>query len=179
MGGLKRGIGYESLFNVHPRTEVAAVCDINPEALENAKEEFDLEGSQCFQNYDDFVKTNLDIVFIGTPIPLHAEQAIKALESGKHVLFEVTAVNTIKDCERLVQTVKRTKMKYMMAENYFYFHYVQEWKKIIQEGKLGKIFYAESECIHQIRSLLRDPKTGKLLWRASRPPIHYCSQVVR
>jgi len=68
---------------------------------------------------------------------------------------QVAAANNVNDCERLVRTVKRTRMKYMTAENYHYYHY-------IQEGKLGKIFYAESEYIHQIRGLLRDPRTGKL-----------------
>jgi len=85
MGGLRRGTGYGYLFNSYPRTQVTAACDINPEALENAKEELGLRSSQCFQDYDEFVKTDLDIVFVGTPIPLHADQSIKALESGKHV----------------------------------------------------------------------------------------------
>jgi len=175
MGGLRRGAGYGYLFNAHPRTEVAAVCDINREALEKAKGMFGLSASQCFDNYDDFVKADLDIVFLGTPIPVHAEQAIKAMENGKHVLSEVTAANKVEDCERLVRTVKKTGMKYMMAENYYYFHYIREWEKMIREGKLGRIFYAEAEYVHQIRHLLRDPETGQLLWRANRPPIHYCS----
>jgi len=166
---------YADLFSAHPRTETVAICDINPEALERARKDLGLKKSQCFHNYDDFIKADLDIVFVGTPIPFHAEQSIKALESGKHVLSENTATNTVEDCERLVETVKRTGMKYMMAENMCYFHFIREWKKMIQEGKLGKIFYAEGEYIHQIRRLLRDPKSGDLLWRASRPPITYIS----
>ena len=167
--------GYARLFNNHPRTETVAVCDIDPEALEKTRMVLGLKRFQCFQNYDDFLKTDLDIVVVGTPIPFHADQSIRAMESGKHVLSEVTAANNVRDCERLVQAVKRTGMKYMLAENMCYVHFIREWKKMIQEGKLGKIYYAEGEYIHQIRSKLRDPETEELLWRASRPPIHYCS----
>jgi len=167
--------GYAYLFSTHPRTELAAVCDIDPKVLEDDRKAFGLKSSQCFRNYDDFVKTDLDIVVVATPIPFHAEQSIKAMESGKHVLSEVTAGNTVEDCERLVRAVKRTGMKYMLAENMCYMHFIQEWKKMIHEGKLGRIYYAEGEYIHQIRRLLKDPQTGELLWRASRPPIHYIS----
>ncbi len=167
---------YAYLFKIHPKTETIAVCDINPEALERARVALGLNKSQCFRDYDEFLrKTDLDIVVIGTPIPFHAEQAIKAMESGRHVLSEVTAADNIKDCERLVHTVKRTGMKYMLAENACYFHFIREWTKLIREGRLGRIYYAEGEYIHQIRHLLRDPATGELKWRANRPPIHYIS----
>ena len=167
--------GYSSLFDSHPRTELVAVCDVNPEVLMEAKKNFGLKDSQCFQNYDAFLETDLDIVFIGTPIPFHSEQAVKALESGRHVLSEVTVAKTIEDCERLVKTVRETGMKYMMAENMCYLHFVREWGEMVQGGKLGEIFYAEGEYIHQIRHLIRDPETGELRWRSDRPPLHYCS----
>ena len=93
--------GYCYLFNDHPSTKLVAACDIDRQALEEARKDFGLKSSQCFQNYDDFLKTDLDIVFVGTPIPFHAEQAIKAMESGKHVLSEVTAANSVKTAKDL------------------------------------------------------------------------------
>jgi len=167
---------YTHLFKANPRTEVVAICDIDPVALERAKSALGLSESQCFRDYDEFLKkADMDIVVIGTPIPLHAEQSIKAMESGRHVLCEVTAAHTVEDCKRLIHAVKRTGMKYMLAENMCYVHFIREWKKLIQDGKLGRIYYAEGEYIHQIRSLLKDPVSGKLMWRAFRPPIHYIS----
>ncbi len=179
MGKLRVGhvggrLVYAHLFKSHPKTEVVALCDINPEALKRSRQTIGLSRSQCFRDYDEFLrKTDLDIVFIGTPIPFHAEQAVKAMEHGRHVLSEVTAANTVEDCERLVRTVKKTGMKYMLAENVCYFHYIREWAKIIHEGRLGRIFYAEAEYIHRLLRLIRDPETGELKWRAYRPPIQY------
>lgn len=168
-------LGYARLFNSHPRTETVALCDLDPQALERSRSALGLSESQCFSNYDDFLKTDLDIVFIATPIPFHAEQSIKALESGKHVLSEVTAASSVEACRTLVRAVRKTGMKYMLAENMCYVHFVREWKEIIQGGGIGEIFYAEAEYIHQTRDLLRDVKTGELTWRALLAPLHYCS----
>ena len=44
---------------------------------------------------------------------------------------EQTAAYSTEDCQKLVVAVKRTGKVYMMAENYSYFHYIQEWKRII------------------------------------------------
>jgi predicted dehydrogenase len=173
LGGLGRGLRYGLLFNSHPKTKVTAICDIDEMALDSAKRSLGLSDSQCFKNYEDFIKSDVDIVFIGTPGHEHAWQSILALESGKHVLCELMPANSEKDCESLYHAVRKSGMKYMMAENYSYFHYIMQWKQIIMNGELGKIFYAESEYVHEIRSLLQDPNTGKLLWRANRPPIHY------
>lgn len=170
-----QGASYGSLFQKDPRTRVTAICDIDQTALERAGNYLGLSDNQLFTDYDEFVNEDIDIIFIGTPIPCHAEQAIKAMGSGKHVLCEVTAANTINECEDLVRTQKKTGMTYMMAENYCYVYYIKEWKKSIDDGILGKIFYAEGEYVHPIRNMIFDEKAGKTYWRANRPPLHYCS----
>lgn len=78
VGGLDRGSRYGVLFNGHPRTEVTAICDLDKQALNHTKTALGLKSSQCFQDYDDFVKADFDIVFIGTPMDVHAQEAIVA-----------------------------------------------------------------------------------------------------
>ncbi len=172
---VRRGRGFANLFNLHPRTEITAICDIDPEALEKTNKNLGLKDSQMFTDYDEFVNADIDMVVIGTPIPLHADEAIKAMENGKDVLSEVTAADTIANCERIVNTVKKTGRTYMMAENMNYVYFIREWKKIISQGKLGEIFYAEGEYIHEIRDLIIDKETGKPFWRSYRAPLHYSS----
>jgi len=41
-------------------------------------------------------------------------------------------------------------------------------------GRLGEALYAEAEYVHDCRSIMRDAEGG-LTWRASLPPIHYCT----
>ena len=178
LAGLSRGKSLVKVFSAHPRVEVSALCDIDQNRLKEMGAVFNLTDKQLFTKFDDFINSDIDIVIIATPIPLHTEQCIKSLENGKHVLCEQTMAYTVKECEQTINAVKKSNKIYMMAENYCYFHYIREWKQMIKEGKLGKIFYAEGEYIHNIEDLLVDKKTGKPYWRHERPPIWYCAHVI-
>lgn len=46
----------------------------------------------------------VEAVILATPTPLHAEQAIRALRAGKHVLVEIPMAESLADSERLVAT---------------------------------------------------------------------------
>ncbi|MCE5238289.1 Gfo/Idh/MocA family oxidoreductase [bacterium] len=173
--GVGRGSGYGQVFAHDPRCEVVACCDANEQALSRFQQELSLPDDRCFTDYGDFVATDLDLVFLGTPIPLHAQQAIAALEGGKHVLSEVTAASTVEDCAHLFETVRRTGRCYMLAENCCYWPFVPRWREWVQFGRLGEIVYGECEYIHDIRSLVYDPTTQTQRWRAQRAPLHYCS----
>jgi len=85
--------------------ELVAICDTDREALEKGKQAFGLKSFQGFQDFCDFLKTDLEIVIVGTSIPFHAEQSIKALESGKHVLSEVNAADTMNDTKKLLPLI--------------------------------------------------------------------------
>jgi predicted dehydrogenase len=173
--GLSRGHGLVNALASHPDVEIAALCDVRSNILNELGDQHHVADKMRFTDYDEMVAADLDIITIATPIEYHAQQAIQAMEADKHVLSEQTAAYTVADCERLVETVKRTGKAYMMAENYTYFDYIQKWKKLIDAGKLGKIHYAEGEYLHEITDLLVDPKTGERQWRYTRAPIWYCA----
>jgi len=174
--GANRGSSYGHIFKAHPRTQVTAICDINLERGREVAKELNIKESSIFADYDRFLdRADIDIVFIGTPMPFHAEQSIKALERDKHVLSEVTAATSIDECEELFKAARRSKAKYMMAENCCYYHYIREWKSIIEKAVIGEVYYMEAEYLHEIRNLLYNKSTGEIYWRMKRPPLHYCS----
>lgn len=169
MVGVGRGTAYGNVFANHPETEVVALCDLNTDALAETGKAFKLSDNCLFENYEDMLNADVDIVVLGTPIPFHAKQTIQAMEAGKHVLCEVTASDNIEDCIRMVDAVRKSKTKFMLAENCNYMHFALEWNKEIKAGKIGTPFYAEADYVHEIREMV----DGK--WRANRAPLHYCS----
>jgi len=173
--GLRRGRGFVSVFAAHPNVQVTALCDLKQDTLADLGTAFELPDSALHVDFDSFIEADMDIVMIATPIRFHAEQTIASLEAGKHVMCEQTAAYTVEDCARIVEAVKQTGQSYMMAENYCYFHYVRQWKQMIDAGKLGPIFHAEAEYVHEIEHLLLNDETGEYYWRHERPPIWYCA----
>jgi predicted dehydrogenase len=176
--GLGRGSSYVGLVNARADARVTAVCDVREEVRTQWAER--LEAQAC-ATMEELCASEVDAIVVATPPVLHAKHCIMAMEAGKHVLSEVPAVWSIEDGRQLVEAVRRTGMKYMFAENMCYFHYLRTMQRMVQEGKIGEIIYAEAEYIHDLRGLLDRPDgmgggvDGKPSWRAVLPPIHYCS----
>ena len=154
MVGVGRATAYGRIFTNHPDAQVTALCDMNAGILAQNGRDFGLADNRLFENYDDLLASDVDIVVLGTPIPFHAEQTIKALEAGKHVLCEVTAASTLADCQRMVDAVRKAKTKFMLTENCNYMAFALEWDRHIKAGKIGTPIYAEADYVHEIRELV-------------------------
>lgn len=173
IAGLSRGMGYVRVFANRTDTDVVALCDARPAALDAAAQV--CPQAARYREYERLIAHDLDIVVICTPAPQHTEQAVAALGAGRHVLSEIPAVWALEEADRLVQAVEAGGRAYMMAENMNYMGFMAGWRQLVESGALGRIFHVDGEYIHDCRSIMVDPDTGGKTWRASMPPIHYCT----
>lgn len=177
--GLGRGKDVTIELADEKDVRVTAICDRNPQKLKNAIEDYEKAGFKDFDTFDTFdamlEKGDIDAVFIATDATDHVPYVIKALDAGKHVLSEIPAVNSLEEARMLKSAVeKHPELKYMTGENCCYWAFIQAWKSMYDEGKLGQAIYAESEYIHgsDIREKTQadyDPNH----WRYYNPPIKY------
>ena len=83
-GGI--GSGHAAIIKTLSNAELTAVCDINPQALEQFKDQPQI---QCFSDSETFFEqSNADAVIISTPHFSHHILAIEALERNLHALVE-------------------------------------------------------------------------------------------
>ena len=86
------GVGWGSIvqtpaFRAVPEFEVAALCSRQPERVEAAAAQLGIDSTST--DWREFVRRDdLDLISVCTPVKLHAEQTIAAVEAGKHVLCE-------------------------------------------------------------------------------------------
>lgn len=172
VAGLRRGRGFVNVIAAHPHAELVAVADPDTQRCADMATEFDV-AVQCV-NFDDLLNADLDAVVIATPAPMHTAQSIAALAAGRHVLCEVPAVTSLDEARALLQAVDSSSASYMLAENVNFFDRTVAWQRFIDDGQLGSIHYAEAEYIHDCGPLFTGPD-GTPTWRASMPPIHYCT----
>jgi len=117
VGACGRGASFKAACDALGHVAVHAVCDTSATNLAAARERFGAR--EQYTDYAEMLERSaLDAVIIGTPIQLHAPQAIAALERNISVLSEVTAGVSIEECRRLVLACKASRGVYMMAENY-------------------------------------------------------------
>lgn len=168
------GGNFGSTFQWHldPNCTVAAVCDIQPKALARLAEVY-----RCNVTYGSFRELlkdkNVEAVGVFTPAPLHVWMATEAMKAGKHVISAVPAGMSIEQLEELLECVKSTGRKYMMAETSYYRPQIITCREWARAGKFGTIFYSEAEYHHEgLLSLMFDDR-GLPTWRHGFPPMHY------
>ncbi len=135
--------------------EITALCDINEEGLARAQQQF--KAKKTFTDYSDMLDSGeIDAVIVGTPMQLHVEQSIAALEHDIHVLSEVTAAVTVEQCKELVACVEKSSAVYMMAENSNYLRPNMFINSLVEAGLFGEVYYAEGEYLHELKALFEE-----------------------
>ena len=154
VAGGNRGARFDQVLGgLEGQIELTAVCDpsdqVRAEWTEGRPE------LKAYSAFEDLVEDpEIDAVFIATPMLLHANQALTALNAGKHVLSEVIAATTLDECYALVETVEKTGLTYMMAENYCYRREAMMVRNMAEQGVFGELTYAEGAYIHDCRDLM-------------------------
>ncbi len=156
-------------FQDHPNVEVVAVSDLFPDRCAGLAKACRCE--KTYPSLEELVKDDrIEAVFVATDAPSHARHAITVLEHGKHVAVAVPAVwGNLEDADRLLETVKRTGLKYMMFETSTYRADCYAMYRLHQAGAFGKVVYMEGEYYHHITGDFPSYKG----WRTGSPPLWY------
>ena len=79
------------------------------------------------------------------------------------------AATTIDECYALVETVEKTGLTYMMAENYCYRREAMMVRNMAEQGIFGELTYAEGAYIHDCRDLMFNADLTRT-WRGGAVP---------
>jgi len=149
--GAPRGQSFIRSFQAIEETDVIAICDLKIDVVEGVASQFNID--QKYTEFEKMVQSDLDIVVVSTPMPLHAPQSTLALQEGKHVISEVPAATDLQQCWELAKSVENSKKKYMMAENYVYTKPNILIRELAMQGLFGDIYFGEGQYIHELKSL--------------------------
>jgi len=125
--------------------KLVAVCDIDEKKAEALAKKYNAE---AYVNIDSLLKShsNINVISICTPNGLHAEHSIKALNAGFHVLCEKPMAITVDDCSRMINAAEKANKQLFIVKQNRFNPPVAAVKKIIEEGRLGKIYSVQLNC---------------------------------
>ncbi|WP_431801483.1 Gfo/Idh/MocA family protein [Halobacillus andaensis] len=106
-------------------------------------------------------RTDIDIVDIVTPNHTHAEIAIAAAKAGKHIITEKPLALTLEEAKEMHEAVKENKVKHLICHNYRFAPAVLFAKKLIVEGRLGRLYHFRA---NYLQDFIMDPNFP-LIWR--------------
>ena len=182
------GIGGRGTGAVHrvaqiPGCEVVALCDKNPERVEEnlkwLKENKHpvvpkgYVGEEAYKQLCDF--GDCDVIYCATPWHLHQPVALRALNGGKIALVEVTSALTTDECWELVEASEKWRIPCMQLENCVYGEIELLELHLARLGMFGEINHAEGAYIHDLREII--PSAGKhynteWVWRYGENMVH-------
>ena len=122
----------------HPRCDVVALCDTDPERAKRRAREWGITpqlDSDFAQVLDD---SAVDAVELLTPTWMHADQIIAALGAGKHVSAQKPLAVSIAEAERIATAVARAKTVFRVTENFLYYPPILKAKELLDAGVIGE-----------------------------------------
>lgn len=148
MGVLIIGTGWVSTqhiaaFQRNPRTEVVAVCDVSRLAAEARCKEFGLT-ADIYEDYAEALRhPEVDLVSVCTPQHLHPQHALAAARAGKHIVIEKPVAMSRDDARTMREVVRETGVKTVVSFVLRWNPMIQNMKKILASGALGRISSVE------------------------------------
>ncbi len=124
-------------FQQLKRSKLISVYSSNKKRAEFIKQKFNAENS--FNNFQEFLKSNIDAVYISSKNSDHYQQVIQAALAGKHILCEKPLSITVEQAQEMVDVCKKNNV--ILTVNYVFRHHpiVKKTKEFIDGNLLGKI----------------------------------------
>ncbi|MGQ9515420.1 MAG: Gfo/Idh/MocA family protein [Thermoproteota archaeon] len=136
VGGM--GSGHASTMKNIEEVELTAVCDVDKKTSDRVAADYKVRG---FTDYKELIDSGLvDAIIVATPHYYHPPVSIYAMKKKIHVLSEKPIAVTVKAADEMVAAAKANKVKFAVMYQTRSTPEYQAAKKIVSEGRLGKIY---------------------------------------
>jgi predicted dehydrogenase len=119
-----------------------AVYDIQREVNQAVARQF---GARAVASLDELLSLDIDAVYIATPANVHREQAMAALQAGKHVLCEKPLGMTVAEAGEMSAAAARRGLRLGAALMMRFHAQHRAARDLIAAGRIGKPVYARAQ----------------------------------
>src|SRR5919108_2530175 len=151
-------------FTLDYEPVLKAVCTRNAKGAADFAANWGFESSESdWRRLID--RKDIDLIDIASPNDTHAEIAVAAAEAGKMVMCEKPLGRNAAEAEKMVAAVEKAKVANMVWYNYRRVPAVTLAKKLIDDGRLGRIFHYRAKFLQDWTINPELPQGGAALWR--------------
>ena len=162
-------IGAGGIAHTHARAygafpeeaQIVAFADIHEETARLTAGEFRVD-SYYTDYHEMLARDDIDLVSVCTPPFEHARNSIDALNAGKHVLCEKPMAGSLQECDAMLDAARGSGRSLSQIFQWRYRREVLLAKALVDEGKLGRIFFGKMDLLWW-----RGPHYYDLWWRGT------------
>jgi len=136
--GIRAALMHLSLPDVQDRVRLVAVCDPVPGRAEAAATQYGV--AAWYETYEELLADpNVDAVTLCSPIGLHYQQGLQAIEAGKHIHFNKTMTTRVDEADDLIAKAAARGVHLVASPGMMLHPHNRRIRKLILEGSLGKL----------------------------------------
>jgi predicted dehydrogenase len=151
-----------------PGVKIVAAADVYPPRFAQLNETCGYKVASHADYRALLDRKDLDAVVVATPLGLHAEHVLPALESGHHVYGEKTMAYTIEDAAKIVNATTSHKRIFQIGHQYRYSPWIRAAVARVQQGEIGDVTHIMGywNRNNNWRRAVPDPSLERLInWR--------------
>lgn len=122
----------------HNGFELCAVVDISKERLEEASEQYDVQGYTELGRM--LIQEKPELVVIASPTSLHREHAIQSMQTGADVFLDKPMAPNYEDACAIAEAANKYNQKLMIYQPHRAKPEIVALNRIFESGKLGDIY---------------------------------------
>jgi predicted dehydrogenase len=151
-----------------PGVRIAAAADVYPVRFTQLNEVCGYEVAQHADYRALLERKDLDAVIVATPLGLHGQHVVAALDSHHHVYGEKTLAYTLDDARKIVASAAEHKRIFQVGHQYRYSPWIRAAIARVQQGEIGEVTHIEGywHRNNDWRRPVPDPSLERLInWR--------------
>lgn len=167
--GLAFGGYFSEIYKNHPNVGRLILFDVDKEREKHLADRLGI--TESYDCLDDILKDpDIDAIHFVTPLTMHEEQCVSALEAGKHVACTVPMGISVDGIKAIIDAKRKSGKNYMMMETTLYTYPFFYAKQMKENGEFGRIQFLRG-CHYQ--DMLNWPS----YW-CGLPPMYYGTHAI-
>jgi predicted dehydrogenase len=139
--GIRGALEHLHLPDVQDRVQLAAVCDPVPGRAKAAAERYGVQ--RAYESYEELLNDDdVHAITLATPIGMHYEQGMAAVQAGKHIHFNKTMTTTTEEAVSLIEEARKRNVKLVASPGQMTRPVNRAIRRMIQEGDLGQLVWS-------------------------------------
>lgn len=139
--GIRAALEHLSLPDVQDYVRLTAVCDPVPGRAEAAAAKYGVDA--WYLSYEELLADpHVDAITLCTPIGLHYQQAVQAIEAGKHIHFNKTMTTEVWEADDVIARAAAKGVHLVASPGMMLYPHNQRIRRLVLEGRLGQLNWA-------------------------------------
>jgi phthalate 4,5-cis-dihydrodiol dehydrogenase len=124
-------------FMEDTRVRLVAAADPRPEARQRFAGDFSANSYATIEEL--CADPTVEAIYIATPHQYHAQQAMLAAQSGKHLLIEKPMALTLDECAKIIDAAGRAGVQVVVGHSHSFDAPVMRLRALVESGEFGRV----------------------------------------